>query len=39
MRIAQLRAALASELEGRPEGYVVDGKLVVGQKPATMLYQ
>ena len=38
-RIAQLRAALVSELEGRPEGYVADGKLVVGQKPATMLYQ
>lgn len=38
-RIAQLRAALVSELKGRPEGYVADGKLVVGQKPATMLYQ
>ena len=38
-RIAQLRAALVDELDGRPEGYVANGKLVVGQKPATMLYQ
>ena len=30
-RIAELRAALISELAGRPEGFVQDGRLVVGR--------
>ena len=36
-RIAELRAALVAELEGREEGYVEDGKLVVGRTPAVVL--
>ncbi|WP_294122649.1 arylsulfatase [uncultured Collinsella sp.] len=36
-RIAELCAALVSELEGREEGYVEDGKLVVGRKPVFVL--
>lgn len=36
-RIAELRAALVRELEGREEGYSVDGELVVGRTPAVVL--
>ena len=36
-RIAELRAILVEELRDREEGYVQDGKLVVGRTPKTML--
>ena len=36
-RVAELRAALVRELEGREEGYVEDGHLVVGRGPVSML--
>lgn len=36
-RIAYLRGLLIKELTGREEGYVEDGKLVVGRKPQTVL--
>ena len=36
-RVAELRAILVEELRDREEGYVQDGKLVVGRTPKTML--
>ena len=36
-RISEMRALLIKELTGREEGYVADGKLVVGCKPQTVL--
>ena len=36
-RIAELRGLLIDELEGREEGYVEDGKLVVGRTPVKVL--
>lgn len=36
-RVAELRGLLARELEGREEGYVRDGELVVGRAPKVML--
>lgn len=36
-RIAELRGLLIDELEGREEGYVEDGRLVVGRTPVKVL--
>ena len=36
-RVAHWRGRLAAELTGREEGYVVDGKLVVGCQPRAVL--
>ena len=36
-RLAQWRARLVAELDGRPEGYAADGQLVVGQPPRATL--
>ena len=36
-RIACLRALLVSELEGREEGYVADGRLIAGRTPQNVL--
>ena len=36
-RIALWRSRLANELDGRPEGYVVDGKLQIGRRPMSAL--
>ena len=36
-RIALWRNQLATELDGRPEGYVADGKLQIGRRPMSAL--